>query len=60
VGTIEGARNGGGTVKVVVGDGDANDGNPWVISHGTHTHEYGYGLMWVQVRVDLKIPMGYP
>jgi len=41
VGTIEGARNGGGTVKVVVGDGDANDGNPWVISHSTHTHEYG-------------------
>jgi len=38
--TVEGARDGGGTVVVVVG----NVGNPWVISHGTRTHEYGYGF----------------
>jgi len=25
-------------------DGDATDGNPWVISHGTHTHESRYGF----------------
>ncbi len=42
---VEGARDGRGTVEVVaIGDSDASDGNPWVISHGTHTHEYGYGF----------------
>jgi len=53
VGMVEGARDGGGTVKVDVGDGDASDGNPWVISHGTHTHEYGYGF-------DVGVGMGGP
>ena len=42
MGTVKGARDGGGKVVVEVGDGDASDGNPWVTSHGTRTHEYGY------------------
>jgi hypothetical protein len=45
---------------VVVVDSDASDGNPWVTSHGTHTHEYRYSFKRVWVRVDPKLPMGYP
>ena len=44
MGTEEGARWWRDRVCVGVGDGDATDGNPWVISHGTHTHESGYGF----------------
>ena len=32
----------------------------WVNSHGTHTHEYRYGFHAGWVRVDPKLPMGYP
>ena len=40
--------------------GDVCDGNPWVCSHGTHTHERRYSFTWVWVQVDPNLPMGYP
>ena len=51
MGTVEGARWWRDRVCVGVGDGDASDGNPWVTSHGTHTHESvlsGCGYRWTQ------------
>ena len=57
MGVVEGVRDGRGTVGLSWCDAM---GNPWVDSHGTHTHQCGYGFMQVRVWVDPRLPMGYP